>query len=148
MAKLQQQDTARVAAISIQEGLQVRADPMLIKLVMEELLGNAWKFTSRQASTEISFGLQSVDPQAATTNAVYVVRDNGQGFDMAHVDKLFRSFQRLHSPQDFPGAGIGLANIQRIVARHEGHIWAESAPGEGASFYFTLGADRPGNAIK
>ena len=148
MAKLQQQDTARVAAISIQEGLQVRADPMLIKLVMEELLGNAWKFTSRQASTEISFGLQSVDPQATTTAAVYVVRDNGEGFDMAYVDKLFRSFQRLHSPHDFPGAGIGLANIQRIVARHEGHIWAESAPGEGASFYFTLGADRPDNAMK
>ena len=148
MAKLQQQDTARVDAISIQEGLQVRADPMLIKLVMEELLGNAWKFTSRQSSTEISFGLQSVDPQAAATTAVYVVRDNGQGFDMAHVDKLFRSFQRLHSHQDFPGAGIGLANIQRIVARHEGHIWAESAPGEGASFYFRRGADRPKNAMK
>ena len=147
MARLQQQGVARVARISIQEGLQVKADPMLIKLVLEELLGNAWKFTSRQASTEISFGLQSVDPQVAPTAAVYVVRDNGEGFDMAHVDKLFRSFQRLHSPQDFPGAGIGLANIQRIVARHDGRIWAESAPGEGASFFFTLGGGRFDNAI-
>jgi PAS domain S-box-containing protein len=147
MARLQQQGVARVARISIQEGLEVKADPMLIKLVLEELLGNAWKFTSRQASTEISFGLQSVDPQATPTATVYVVRDNGEGFDMAHVDKLFRSFQRLHSPQDFPGAGIGLTNIQRIVARHDGRIWAESAPGEGASFFFTLGGGRSDNAI-
>jgi len=147
MARLQQQGVARVTRISIQEGLQVKADPTLIKLVLEELLGNAWKFTSRQTSTEISFGLQSVDPQAAPTATVYVVRDNGEGFDMAHVDKLFRSFQRLHSPQDFPGAGIGLTNIQRIVARHDGRIWAESAPGEGASFFFTLGGGRSDNAI-
>ena len=150
MARLQQQGVARVSRISIQKGLQVKADPMLIKLVLEELLGNAWKFTSRQGSTEISFGLQSVDPQATptpTAAAVYVVRDNGEGFDMAHVDKLFRSFQRLHPPQDFPGTGIGLANIQRIVARHDGRIWAESAPGEGASFFFTLGSGRSDNAI-
>ena len=113
-------------------------DAMLLRLVMQELLGNAWKFTSRQAHTEISFGLQ---PAPATgTEAVYVVSDNGEGFDMAHVDKLFRSFQRLHAPQDFPGAGVGLANIQRIIARHGGQIWAESARGAGARFFFTLGS--------
>ena len=143
MDKLQQRDAARVTSIHIQEGLQAMADPMLIRLVLEELLGNAWKFSANKAKTEISFGLRATDQQAADGSAVYVVRDNGEGFDMAHADKLFRSFQRLYSPQDFPGVGIGLANIQRIVARHGGKIWAESALGEGASFFFTFGNARP-----
>jgi PAS domain S-box-containing protein len=136
---LRHDEPARVAEVSIQSELWVQGDPMLLKLVMEELLGNAWKFTSRQPQTEISFGLQSTQPGAADADAVYVVRDNGEGFDMAHADKLFRSFQRLHAPQDFPGAGVGLANIQRIIARHGGQIWAESVRGQGASFFFTLG---------
>jgi PAS domain S-box-containing protein len=135
---LQQEEPARARSIRIQEGLVVQADAMLLRLVMQELLGNAWKFTSRQTHTEISFGLQPVLP--AGKEAVYVVSDNGEGFDMAHVDKLFRSFQRLHAPQEFPGAGVGLANIQRIIARHGGQIWAESARGEGARFFFTLGS--------
>jgi light-regulated signal transduction histidine kinase (bacteriophytochrome) len=138
MDALQQEEPARARSICIQEGLLVQADAMLLRLVMQELLGNAWKFTSRQKHTEISFGLQPAP--AAGTEAVYVVSDNGEGFDMAHVDKLFRSFQRLHAPQDFPGAGVGLANIQRIIARHGGQIWAESARGEGARFFFTLGS--------
>ena len=138
MDTLQLEEPARARCIRIQEGLVVQADAMLLRLVMQELLGNAWKFTSRQTHTEISFGLQ---PAPATgTQAVYVVSDNGEGFDMAHVDKLFRSFQRLHAPQDFPGAGVGLANIQRIIARHGGQIWAESARGAGARFFFTLGS--------
>ena len=138
MGTLQQEEPARARSIRIQEGLVVQADAMLLRLVMQELLGNAWKFTSRQTHTEISFGLQ---PAPATgTEAVYVVSDNGEGFDMAHVDKLFRSFQRLHAPQEFPGAGVGLANIQRIIARHGGQIWAESARGAGARFFFTLGS--------
>jgi len=136
---LQHEGPGRAASINIQEGLQAQADPMLLRLVMEELLGNAWKFTSRQPHTEISFGLASNQPGAPDAGVTYVVRDNGEGFDMAHADKLFRSFQRLHAPQDFPGAGVGLANIQRIVARHGGQIWAESARNEGASFFFTLG---------
>lgn len=140
---LRQDEPGRAAAISIQEELQVHADPMLLRLVMEELLGNAWKFTSRQPHTEISFGLASNQPEAPGSGAIYAVRDNGEGFDMAHVDKLFRSFQRLHAPQDFPGAGVGLANIQRIIARHGGQIWAESARNEGASFFFTLGVPGP-----
>jgi|GEM_PF-2420595 len=138
MDSLQQEEPARARSIRIQEGLVVQADAMLLRLVMQELLGNAWKFTSRQTHTEISFGLQPAP--AAGTQAVYVVSDNGEGFDMAHVDKLFRSFQRLHAPQEFPGAGVGLANIQRIIARHGGQIWAESARGEGARFFFTLGS--------
>lgn len=138
MDSLQQEEPARARRIRIQEGLVVQADAMLLRLVMQELLGNAWKFTSRQTHTEISFGLQPAP--AAGVEAVYVVSDNGEGFDMAHVDKLFRSFQRLHAPQDFPGAGVGLANIQRIITRHGGQIWAESARGEGARFFFTLGS--------
>lgn len=140
MGALQQEDPARARRVSIEEGLVVQADAMLLRLVMQELLGNAWKFTSRQKHTEISFGRQSAP--AGDGQAVYVVSDNGEGFDMAHVDKLFRSFQRLHAPQDFPGAGVGLANIQRIIARHGGQIWAESVPGAGARFFFTL--DNPG----
>lgn len=140
---LRHDEPTRLAEVSIQSELWVQGDPMLLKLVMEELLGNAWKFTSRQPQTEISFGLQSTQAGAAAAEAVYVVRDNGEGFDMAHADKLFRSFQRLHAPQDFPGAGVGLANIQRIIARHGGQIWAESARNQGASFFFTLGTPLP-----
>lgn len=136
---LRHEEPTRVAEVSIQKELWVQGDPMLLKLVMEELLGNAWKFTSRQARTEISFGLQPTQPDAVGHERVYRIRDNGEGFDMAHADKLFRSFQRLHAPQDFPGAGVGLANIQRIIARHGGQIWAESASNQGASFFFTLG---------
>ncbi len=140
---LRQQDSGRTASIRIQDGLVARADAMLLRLVMEELLGNAWKFTSRQSQTEISFGVQQGAAQEGNavpaSGTVYVVRDNGEGFDMAHADKLFRSFQRLHAALDFPGAGVGLANIQRIIARHGGQIWASSAPGQGASFCFTLG---------
>lgn len=143
MQGLQQKEPGRAAAIRIQEGLQAQADPMLLRLVMEELLGNAWKFTSRQTRTEISFGLESNQPGVQDAGVTYVVRDNGEGFDMAHADKLFRSFQRLHAPQDFPGAGVGLANIQRIIARHGGQIRAESARSEGASFFFTLGVPGP-----
>ena len=139
--KLQQQDGARSASIQIASGLLVHGDPLLLRQVMEALLGNAWKFSSRQSHTEISFGIKTA-PAGAVVRTVYVVKDNGEGFDMAHVDSLFQSFQSLHSAQDFPGVGIGLANIQRIITRHGGQIWAQSAPGQGASFYFTLGMAR------
>ena len=141
MDNLQQQGSRRVASICIEGNLVVQADPMLLRLVMEELLGNAWKFTSRQSCTEISFGVREVAVgEAAQT--VYEVKDNGVGFEMAHAGKLFRSFQRLHSQADFPGAGVGLANIRRIIARHGGQIWAQSAIGQGTSFCFTLGHPR------
>jgi len=143
MDKLQQQDPARVCRIHIEPGLRAQADAMLIRLVLEELLGNAWKFTSRRSQTEIGFGMLSKEAGTSGAEPVYVVRDNGEGFDMAHADKLFHSFQRLHSPEEFSGVGVGLANIQRIVTRHGGRIWAESARGEGSEFFFTLGNARP-----
>lgn len=143
MGALQHQDPARLASVSIQDGLMVQADPVLIKLVMQELLGNAWKFTSRRSHAKISFGMLPAQAGTLGDDPVYVVRDNGEGFDMVHADKLFRSFQRLHIAQDFPGSGAGLANIRRIVARHNGQVWAESAVGEGASFFFTLGNAQP-----
>ena len=153
MDALQRTAPARLASISIQPGLVVQADLTLVKLMMQELLGNAWKFTSRQSHTEISFGLvsQPADTVVAVgvlnNTHVYAVRDNGEGFDMALADKLFRSFQRLHSGPDFPGAGTGLANIQRIVTRHHGQVWAKSALGEGASFFFTLGSNPPDKKV-
>lgn len=144
MEALQHEDPERMASVDIQDGLVAQADPMLIKVVIQELLGNAWKFTSRRSHTEIAFRLLPAQAGTFDGEPVYVVRDNGEGFDMAYADKLFRFTQRLHSTQNFPGAGVGLANIQRIVARHGGQIWAESALDEGASFYFTLGhASRP-----
>lgn len=143
VAALQQDGPARLASIRIEDGLVAQADPMLLRLVLEELLGNAWKFTSRRQHADISFGLLSAQDRSPDAETVYVVRDNGEGFDMVHAGKLFRSFQRLHAAQDFPGVGVGLANIQRIIARHGGKIWAESAPGQGASFFFTLGHTAP-----
>jgi len=139
MDALRYEAPERRASVSIQAGLSVQADPALIRQVMQQLLGNAWKFTSRQSHTRISFGLLPAQADALDAAPVYVVRDNGEGFDMAHVDKLFLNFQRLQTAQDLPGMGIGLANVQRIVMRHKGRVWAESALGEGASFYFTVG---------
>jgi len=139
MDTLQYQDPARLTRLIIEDDLIVRADPLLIKQVMQGLLENAWKFTSRKSCTEISFGMLLVEAGNLRAEPVYVVRDNGEGFDMTYAAKLFQSFQRLHSAQDFPGTGAGLANIRRIVARHNGEVWAESAVGKGASFFFTLG---------
>jgi light-regulated signal transduction histidine kinase (bacteriophytochrome) len=101
---------------------------------MENLLGNAWKYTSRTAEARIEFG---VEEQEGKT--VYFVRDNGAGFDMGYANKLFLPFQRLHKTSEFSGIGIGLATVERIIHRHDGRIWAQAAVGEGATFYFTLG---------
>ena len=140
MNKLQKKDPDRKCQVHIEPGLRDQADPALIGQVLEELLNNAWKFSSRQDCSKISFTRQAPGPDAADIGNAYVVSDNGVGFDMAHADKLFWSFQRLHSPQEFPGTGGHLAKVQRIVSRHDGRIWAKSTPGEGASFYFTLGS--------
>jgi signal transduction histidine kinase len=114
----------------------VEADRQLMRVVLENLLGNAWKFTARQAAACIEFGTW---PQAGGQPA-YFVRDDGAGFDMAYADKLFGAFQRLHTPAEFSGTGIGLATVQRIIHRHGGRVWAEGAVEEGATFYFTLGS--------
>ena len=106
----------------------------LLRIVLENLLGNAWKFTSKKDDARIELG--DTEMQGET---VYFVRDNGAGFDMTYADRLFRSFQRLHKDTEFPGTGIGLATVQRIVERHGGRVWAEGAVGQGATFWFTLG---------
>jgi light-regulated signal transduction histidine kinase (bacteriophytochrome) len=106
----------------------------LLRIVLENLLGNAWKFTAQRVPARIEFGIA---PQA-DGSAAYFVGDNGVGFDMIYADKLFRPFQRLHSENEFPGTGIGLATVQRIIQRHGGRVWAEGVVGKGAAFYFTM----------
>jgi len=119
----------------VQAPLPAFADAVLIRHLLKILLGNAWKFTTRQAHADISVGAET----NLDGDTVFLVKDNGAGYDMAYADKLFGAFQRLHAPEDFPGAGIGLATARRIVTRHGGKIWSTSAPLEGACFFFTLG---------
>jgi len=137
--ELTQSGPERNAAIIIQPDLRVQADRSLLQVVMDNLLGNAWKFTSRTAEARIEVGEAASSPPGTRT---FFVQDNGAGFDMTYADKLFSAFQRLHSPADFEGTGIGLAMVQRIIHRHGGRAWAEAEPGRGARFSFTL-PDRP-----
>jgi PAS domain S-box-containing protein len=123
----------RHAEFRIAEGVSVEADPRLTRQLLEILIGNAWKFSSGNAQCRIEFGAGASDGES-----YYYVRDNGVGFDMAYADKLFSVFHRLHRADEFEGSGVGLAIAQRIVRRHGGRIWAESTPGNGATFYFTL----------
>jgi light-regulated signal transduction histidine kinase (bacteriophytochrome) len=125
----------RQVIFEIEEGLEVRGDRRLLQAVMENLLDNAWKYTSRHPSARIEFGRtwQNKVP-------VYFVKDDGAGFDMAYADKLFGAFQRLHGTAEFPGTGVGLATVARIIHRHGGIVWAEAAVEKGATFFFTLGA--------
>ncbi|HON23366.1 MAG TPA: ATP-binding protein [Syntrophales bacterium] len=123
----------------IQEGVLVQGDPRLLKIALTNLLGNAWKFSSGRADPRIEFGTVVSHGEKA-----FFIKDNGIGFDMKYADKLFGAFQRLHRVEEFPGTGIGLATVKRIINRHGGRVWAEGKPGAGAVFYFTLplGADR------
>jgi len=123
----------REVEVSIEPGLRVRGDPTLLRLVLENLLGNAWKYSGKNPRARIEFGAAIADGRR-----VFAVRDNGAGFDMRVADRLFGLFQRLHSAKDFPGTGVGLASVRRIVQRHGGDVWAESEPGRGAAFFFTL----------
>ena len=129
--RMRVQDPERRCTCSIQAGLMVHGDGRMLRSVMENLVRNAWKFSGHQENTEISVG-RSTDPEG------FFVRDNGAGFDMTYSDKLFGAFQRLHNASEYPGTGIGLATVERIVSRHGGRIWAMSAPGKGATFFFTL----------
>ena len=120
----------------IAPGVTARGDPRLLRIVLENLLGNAWKFTGKKDSADIQFGVERADGET-----VYSVRDNGAGFDMAYSNKLFGIFQRLHSITDFEGTGIGLATVSRLIHRHGGRVWAEAKVDVGATFHFTLGSD-------
>jgi PAS domain S-box-containing protein len=130
---LQEAQPDRQIEVSIAPDLMVDGDPHLIHIALQNLLSNAWKFTSKQKRAIIEFGQQAINKQRT-----FYVRDNGVGFDMAYADKLFGVFQRLHSMSEFPGTGVGLATVQRIINIHGGRIWAESAEGKGTTFYFTL----------
>jgi light-regulated signal transduction histidine kinase (bacteriophytochrome) len=131
--RLRSSEPARPVESRVQEEILANADAQLITTALGHLLGNAWKFTSRQPAACIEFG--TVPAQQPT---VYFVRDNGAGFDMRYAEKLFGAFQRLHSVEDFPGTGVGLAIAHRVVRRHGGRIWGESEVDHGATFYFTL----------
>ncbi len=131
--ELKRKDPERGVELSIQEGLAADADERLLRIVLENLLGNAWKFTAKTEHPAIAFGAEERDG-----NEAFVVRDNGAGFDMANADRLFRPFQRLHTERDFPGTGIGLATVRRIVERHGGRVWAVSVPHRGTALFFTL----------
>jgi PAS domain S-box-containing protein len=120
--------------VIIQPGMLVQADHRLIRVVLENLLGNAWKFTSKSEAPRIEVG----EIVSSGGKRTFFIRDNGAGFDMAYADKLFNAFQRLHASSDFEGTGIGLAIVQRIIHRHGGRVWAEAKPDEGATFYFAI----------
>ncbi len=124
----------RHAVFLVSPGLRAEGDAGLLSILLENLLSNAWKFTSKRPETRIEFG-----SERQSGAEVFFVRDNGAGFDMAHAGKLFTPFQRLHAVSQFPGTGIGLATAQRIVVRHGGRIWAQAEPGKGATLFFTLG---------
>jgi PAS domain S-box-containing protein len=132
-AELQRAAPDRRGEFRIQPTLVAEGDPNLLRIVLENLLGNAWKFTGKQPVARVEFGATLRHGAPA-----FLVRDNGAGFDMAYAGKLFGAFQRFHSAADFPGNGVGLATVQRIIHRHGGQIEAESAVGQGATFYFTL----------
>jgi PAS domain S-box-containing protein len=136
LTSLQAQEPQRTLQAHIQTGLHAKGDARLLRSVLEKLLGNAWKFTNRRTVSVISFTAQTT-LQGETW---YCIKDNGAGFNPAYGDKLFASFQRLHSPTEFAGMGIGLANVWRIIGRHDGRVWAESVEGEGSEFFFTLGS--------
>jgi two-component system NtrC family sensor kinase len=142
LAELRRKEPDRPLQVQLADALPVAADPGLLQVVLENLLGNAWKFTARVSGARIELGSQREENGGIT----YFVRDNGAGFDMTFAYKLFRPFQRLHTESDFPGTGIGLATVQRVVERHGGRVWAQSSPGGGATFYFTIpppGGDSP-----
>lgn len=133
-AELQVGDPAREVELIVAEDIMANGDRALLRVLLENLLNNAWKFTSQQTSARIEFGVA----QQSDGTPAYFVKDDGAGFDMKYADTLFGAFQRFHSQDEFPGTGIGLASVQRIVHRHGGKIWAETAVGKGATFYFTL----------
>ncbi|HSH89649.1 MAG TPA: ATP-binding protein, partial [Ramlibacter sp.] len=135
-ADLREAEGARSVRFDVQGDFVAEGDPAQLRQLLANLLGNAWKFTGKHPEPLVSFGRLDGAPGTVPT---FFVKDNGVGFDMAAADALFGAFQRLHDDAEFPGTGIGLATVRRIVECHGGRVWAESTPGEGATFYFTLG---------
>lgn len=133
VAGLRMAELERRVTVEIDEGITARGDRELLRVVLANLLGNAWKYTGKREDAVIGFGVRDLGGKPA-----YFVRDNGAGFDMADAERLFLPFQRLHGSDDFKGHGIGLATVERIIRRHGGRVWAEGEPGNGATFYFTL----------
>lgn len=134
--EMREMSSDRNVLMRVQDDLLAHGDPILLWSVMHNLIGNAWKFTAKKQCAEIEIGCAT----DAVGMVTYFVKDNGIGFDMAYASKLFGTFERLHSPGDFIGSGIGLATVKRIISRHGGRIWAQSSAGEGAEFHFTLGS--------
>ncbi len=132
---LQENDSQRKVEFIIDDKLCVDADTRLLQIVLENILGNAWKYTAKVEHAVIEFGMQHEGGED-----IFYIRDNGAGFDMAYVDKLFIVFERLHKDEDFEGSGVGLATVERIIRRHGGRIWAQAELGKGAAFFFTLRA--------
>jgi len=130
-----EREPGRQVQMTVQDGLIAQGDPRLLSAVLQNLLANAWKFSAKQPQARIEVGSEP----GAQDDTVFFVRDNGAGFDMAFTHKLFGTFERLHSPGDFPGTGIGLATVKRVIERHGGRVWAEGKPNAGATFFFTLG---------
>ena len=139
LAGLQEEDSERVVELSIEPGVSAQADRRLVTIALENILGNAWKFTSREEKGEISFSTKTEERTNGSISTTFVVEDNGVGFDASYAEDLFESFRRLHAPTEFSGTGIGLATVKRVIARHGGKIIAEGEPGKGARFSFTLG---------
>jgi light-regulated signal transduction histidine kinase (bacteriophytochrome) len=131
--ELRQAEPGRDVVFAIADSLDARADPVLVRVALANLLGNAWKYTGRRQQALISFGRERGAEQP-----VYCVRDNGAGFDMAYASKLFAPFQRLHSAREFPGSGVGLACVARVIHKHGGRVWADAKPEQGAAFFFSL----------
>ena len=134
IADMQSLHPARNVDVTVQEAMTCFGDSRLMRSVMQNLLGNAWKFTVNNPQASIEVG-----EECGESGRTFVVRDNGVGFDMAYADRLFVPFQRLHTDDEFPGTGVGLSIVRRIVRRHGGDVWAESEIGKGATFYFTIG---------
>jgi light-regulated signal transduction histidine kinase (bacteriophytochrome) len=133
LQELREAAPGRAVESAIAEGVQANADRRLVRIALENLLGNAWKYTSKHARARIELGVTQQEGRR-----VYYVRDDGAGFDLKFASKLFAPFQRMHSGAQFAGTGIGLATVQRVIRRHGGRIWAEAAVEQGATFYFTL----------
>jgi light-regulated signal transduction histidine kinase (bacteriophytochrome) len=133
LQEFRETDPKRQVEFIIKEGVRAKGDKKLLRVLFENFLGNAWKFTSKQSNARIEFGSQQKGKET-----IYFIRDNGVGFNMKFAHKLFGTFQRLHDSKEFRGTGIGLAIIQRIVQKHHGKVWAKGKEGEGATFYFTL----------